>query len=907
MNQIGKMLMRSKKWIFSGIALALLLGIGAASLLGGTTGKIVGRVIDAETGEPLFGANIIVEGTIHGAATGPDGKFVILRVPPGVYSVRATMMGYAPYQVGNVRVSVDKTTTVDFNLRTEVIAGQTVTVVAERPIIQRDLTSTEAVVSSDVIDQLPLDRIEDVINLQAGVVEGHVRGGRQGEVMYMIDGIPVNDVYSGESAFEVENNAVAELQVISGTFNAEYGQAMSGVVNIVTKAGGDEYHGEFSTYGGDYLSSHSDVFHNINKLNPTYNVQASLSGPVPLLKDRLKFFISGRFYDTEGYLYGRKVFLPSDYSNWIADDPEDWLVMSHGATYPFSEALAAELVDEAEAVPMNPSQRITLQSKLSLRVADKDKLDYEFLFQKNDYQEYVHEFLYNPEGISQRKQNGYNHRLSYTHVFSDRTFFDITVSRFYTKYRQFVLEDPFDPGYVTVNRLLDTGANAFLSGGMEMWHFNRSTTTSLAKMDLTSQITNTHEVKLGVVGRFHELWLREYQVVPELENRIPPITTFANNEYTRRPYEVSGYIQDKIEYRDIIVNAGVRFDYFEPDGDIPVDFTDPTNSTTDPAGSSSQLSPRFGIAYPISDRGAIHVSYGHFFQIPNFDFLYTNPEFDIYPLQNIPSPPPHSQLNTVGNADLKPQKTVIYELGLQQQMTDDIGLDVTVYYKDIRNLLGTQVYQTLQGIRYGRYINRDYGNVKGVTVALEKRPSRNISATLDYTFQIAMGNASDPNSAFLDQQADPPLQTEKKMVPLDWDRRHQINLTMAYGKPNDYNISLIGRLGTGLPYTPTFQNLQTAVENSDRRPTIYNVDMYAYKDFKFKGFVVSLFLRAYNLLDRKNEIDVFTDTGRAGYTLAPLYTGGLRPRGLNTLDAYFVRPSFYSAPREINIGFTIKF
>ena len=885
----------------------IVLAMGASLLIGGTTGKIAGRVIDKGTGEPLFGANVMVVGTIHGAAAGPDGRFAILRLPPGVYSVRATMMGYGPLQVENIRVSIDKTSNVDFELATEIVQGQTVTIVAARPIVQRDLTSTEAVVSSDVIEHLPVDRLDDVINLQAGVVEGHIRGGRTGEVMYMIDGIPVNDVYSGETAFEVETNAVAELQVISGTFNAEYGQAMSGVVNIVTKEGGDAYHGEISSYFGDYLSSHTDVFHHIDKINPTYNIQGSFSGPVPFLKDRLKFFISGRYYDSEGYIYGKRVFVPSDQSDWTADDPDDWRVMSNGQLHSFSEALGDSLKSDSDAVPMNPDKRVTLQSKLSYRMTNTDNLNYELFLQRNDYQEYMHNLLFNPDGNYQRKKRGYNHRLTWTHVFGARTFMDVRMSHLNTEYQQYVLDDPFSTDYVTVERLQDTGANAFYSGGMQMWHFNRSTTTNLAKIDLTSQITNTHQVKLGFEGRIHKLWLHEFHVVPELPERIPPITTFANNEYTHRPTELSGYIQDKIEYNDIVVNAGVRFDYFNPKGVIPLNFTEPDASNSQNAESSSQISPRVGIAYPVSDRGAIHISYGHFFQIPNFDYLYTNPEFDIFPLQSLPSPPPHSQLNTIGNANLKPQKTVIYEIGLQQQLTEGMGLDVTVYYKDIRNLLGTQVFQTLQGIKYGRYINRDYGNVRGITFALEKRPSSGISATLDYTFQIAMGNASDPNSAFLDQQADPPLQTEKKMVALDWDRRHQVNLTFAFTGPGNYNVSVIGRYGTGLPYTPTFQNLQTAVENSDRRPSVYYVDLYAKKDFNFGRYVLSLVMRIYNVFDRKNERDVFSDTGRSGYTLAPLYTGGLRPRGLNTLDEYFMRPDFYSAPREVNIGFKIRF
>ena len=328
---------------------------------------------------------------------------------------------------------------------------------------------------------------------------------------------------------------------------------------------------------------------------------------------------------------------------------------------------------------------------------------------------------------------------------------------------------------------------------------------------------------------------------------------------------------------------------------------------TKKAETSTQISPRIGLAYPITDQGVIHVSYGHFFQVPTFEFLYTNPEFDIFPLQSTPSPPPNSLLNTVGNASLKPQKTVIYEIGLQQQLGEEFALDVTVFYKDIRNLLGTEVKMTLQGIRYGRYINRDYGNIRGITIALEKRPTNGIAATIDYTFQIAKGNASDPNNVFLDQQTDPPTESEKQMVPLNWDRRHQINCSVTFGDPGNYALSLIARFGTGFPYTPSFQNIPTAVENSDRKPNIYNVDIYAYKSFKLGPLHYSLFLRIFNLFDRLNELNVFSDTGRAGYSLAPIYSGGLRPQGINTLKSYFVRPDFYNRPREIQLGFSVNF
>lgn len=844
-----------------------------------------------------------------GAATDMDGSYLILGVPPGTYTIRAIMLGYNEMVVQNVQVSADKTTRVDFELQeTTLVFDEVVTVVAERPIIKRDLTSTESSVSREVIENIPVENITDVINLQAGVVDGHFRGGRLGEVAYMINGIPVNDVYSGDFAIEVENNAIQELTVISGTFNAEYGQAMSGVVNVVTKEGTSQYTGSGKLYLGDYLSGHSNIFTNIDEPNPVYNFEGSLSGPFPLWGNKLNFFASGRVLQEDGYIYGKEVFLPTDRSDFsVSDNPEDWIVQSHGETYRFSEALAQRLIEEADAAPMNNSLRYTGNLKLTYRPTSQDKINLEGIYQWREWREYDHRFWLNPQGDYKRQQWGLTSTGSWNHVFSARTFMDIRYSYFYTKYSQFVYEDRFDPRYVPAVRLQDAGANAFLSGGQQMWHFYRSTTTHVIKPDITSQVTDQHQIKAGLEFKSHRLWLHEFEVIPDHPNRMAPDSSFNHNKYSNYPIEIAAYIQDKMEFDYMVMNVGVRVDYFDPDAEVPLDFQNPATSSRRKAQTSFQISPRFGIAYPISEKGVIHVSYGHFFQTPNYFYLYTNPEFEIFPLQSTPSPPPQSLLNTMGNADLKPQKTVIYELGLQQELADDFGITLTTYYKDIRNLLGTEVLQTVEGYKYARYINRDYGFVRGITFEFEKRHSEGISASVDYTYQIAKGNASDPNTAFLDAQTDPPKETEKQLVPLNWDRRHQINATITLGELGNYALSFIGRYGTGLPYTPTFQNVQTAVENSGTRPDIFNVDMYAYKNFGWLGLQYQFYIKVYNLFDRLNEQDVFTDTGRAGYTLAPLYAGGLRPRGINTLDQYFNRPDFYSPPRRVQIGLEVKF
>lgn len=874
----------------------------------GTTGKITGRVVDAANDEPLPGVNVFIEGTTLGSATDLQGEYIILMVPPGIYSIRASMIGYVNLRYQDVKVSVDLTTKINFALESTILeTGEEVTIVAERPLVQMDLTSTSAVVGSDVIRNLPVDHFEDVVNLQAGVVEGHFRGGRSNEVMYMIDGIPVNDVYTGSYAFQVENSAIAELEVISGTFNAEYGQAMSGIVNIVTKEGSDTFEGQLSTYVGDYISNHDDIFWNIDKYNPTYNLEASLSGPVPHSRNKLSFYLSGRYFNKEGHIYGKKVFNPQDQSDFSAANMSDWKIMSHGIVLPFSQRTADSLINAADAEPMNPEERITALAKLTYKISNSHKINYEFLLQDRYERSYDHRFRLNPLGDYKRYTDGHNHSLIWTIILSDRTFSTVKLNYFDTEYSQYVHEDPYDDRYVSVRRLQDAGANAFLTGGMQMWNFQRSTTTSIGKFDLTSQVTNRHQLKAGLEAKLHKLWLHEFEIVPDGVNRISPITSFNNNQYTHHPQEFSIYAQDKMEFDYLIVNAGIRFDYFDSDGEKILDTSDPENSPRENVKTSSQFSPRIGLAYPITDRGVIHVSYGHFFQIPRFDYLYVNPEFELYRLQSTESPPPNSQLNTIGNAELEPQKTVIYEIGLQQQLSTDFALDITTYRKDIRNLLGTEVFQLLTGGYYAQYRNLDYANVRGVTISLEKRQTQGISgvgASIDYTFQIAKGNASDPNDAFLNKSSG--LETIKQMRPLDWDRRHQFNATLAIGDPGDYNVSIIGRMSTGFPYT-SVRGTGAYIENNARKPLTYAFDVYAYKNFSVSKLNYVAFIRIYNLFDRLNEREVYLDTGRASYSLTPYELSYIHPRGLNELADYFVQPDFYSAPREIQIGLTVEF
>lgn len=886
----------------------LLAAILSGQLQAGTTGKISGRVTDAKTKEALIGATVVLVGTKMGAATDADGNYFILNIPPGTYTLKATAVGYASTTITNVKVSIDVTTKMDILMGEQAIELNNVVVTASRPLVQKDLTSTEASVTGQQISMLPLEDVQSVINLQAGVVEGHVRGGRANEVKYMLDGVSVNDAFSGDYSMLAEVNSVAEVQVITGTFNAEYGEALSGVVNQVTKLPGDSISGEIQVYSGDYFTTRrtqygTRLYNNLNQINPrnVYNIQGSISGPVPFTRSFMRYFFSGRYLNDDGYLYGQRIFNPSDSSNFNADNPQNWYV---GAT------------GDRKYVSMNYNRRLSLQGKVSFDIGNGKGLIFEGMTQDRKYREYNHAYVLNPNGDYQRFQNSYLGSVTYNHVFGQSTFIDLIGSQFSTTAKQYVYENPLDPRYVNPDRLRDAGANSFLTGGTENWHLRHTTTTKTGKVDVTSQVFKFLQLKSGIEANFHRLSYEDFQIHVDASTSFKPALpapgSFDFNTYLVHPYQLAYYLQGKIELEYLIVNLGVRFDYFQPDASylINPDQVAELDTLTPPfpqqyfkkASVKSQVSPRLGISYPISDRGAIHISYGHFFQIPPFDFLYRNPNYRIPLVGDFPD----FVGNMIGNPDLQPQRTTIYEIGLQQGLTADIGLTLTAYYKDIRNLLGTEVHFKNLFKKFAKYINTDYGAVSGFIVSFDKRFNQGFSASVDYTFQVAKGNASDPNAAFNKLQASPPIEVNKQLVFLDWDRRHSLNFTFTAGIPDNFIGSLIGRLGTGLPYTPASQNERTGLENSDTRPTVFNVDLYLTKYFRILNRGLSLFIKVYNLFDTANEINVYSDTGRAGYSL-DLARPQAPPRGVNTIQEYYTRPDFYSAPRQIILGASLNY
>jgi outer membrane receptor protein involved in Fe transport len=881
-------------------AIVLLAGLLAPAALA-QTGKLSGRVLDA-AGGPLIGANVFVMGTDYGAAVNLDGEYVVLRIPPGTYSVRFSSVGYQTRVVEGVRIASNQTTEINATLEEQEFTSEAVVVTAEQPVVDVTQTSSVATIGREEIAALPVQALADVVNLQAGVVDGHFRGGRLGEVQYQVDGVSVNNPYNNTSTIELDRSVLQEVQVISGTFDAEYGQALSGVVNAVLRSGSAdryEFSGEF--FGGDFVSPGNDsteivTFFGeratvprvpyVSRINPLsrYNAQFSFSGPVPLLPSTT-FLVNGQRFQTEGRLYGERRFVPTDSSDF-----QNNVFLGSG---------------DGAVVPLDTDRKWSWLGKVTNTSIRNLQLSYQALGASRRFLgggNYAYRF--NPDGIAEKSEFSLVHGLDLQHVLGPRTFYEVGLRQNVFDYADYKYEDPFDPRYYEAGApagSLNYNEGAIIEG-VTLGRFVQRTNALVAKAALTSQVTTVHLLKAGAEFQSSAIEFGTpgaiQPVVVDGIQRLQVVQDTLGAEVLRyNPVQGAAFVQDRVEWGDLRIRAGLRLEYFDANATVPSDLANPANSIAGapasvPVATSAKwaLAPRLGVSFPFLSNASLFFSYGHFYQLPGLGLLFDNADYSV--LEDLQAGA--VSYGVLGNPDLRPEFTAQYEFGFKSEVVENIGLDVSLFYKDIRDLLGVEFVQTYTAAEYARFTNIDFGGVRGFTIALDQRNLGPVSTTLDYTNQIAVGNSSDPRETANRAAAggDP----RPREVPFNWDQRHTLNATAIWASPGDFSVTGVLRMGSGQPYTPTLgTGFGADLEpNSGRKSLSAVVDLRAEKSFAVGGLGLTGFARVINLFDNYffNGF-VYSDTGSAFYTL-------------NAQQQLNPNPSRFNAPRRVEIGLTFR-
>ena len=970
------------------LATLLLLCVGATIAYGATTGAISGVITDTQTGEPVVGATVMVLGTSLGASTDVDGRYTIINVPVGTYTLQVSSVGYATVEVSNLSVSIDLTTYQSQQMSSQATdIGTTIQVVAERKLIIEDKTTSVNIVTREDLLAMPTRGFEQVVGIQNSVVrmksnidvrqrgfraerstgsEINLRGGRPSEVAYYVDGFSQQDPLTGASTANVNNNAIQEVSVTSGAFSAEYGHVASGIVNVTTNSGSDKYHGNVEVVTDNLAGElgYDDFDQNW--------YSGDVSGPIPGL-DNGDFFFSGE----RRYLGDR--------------DPS---IDQYDITSEFG--LADNLANPWRK-PANALKGWSYQGKIDYNFTPTFKLALSGNGSIDRWQRYIHGYM-NPDFEEQVRHSpvledenlGLNAKI--THTLNSSTFYNFSASYFKTSrfrgdgvlgedYSAYVraFANPEQDNYQLfqegIPRYLSDDTSLHITPGSEedsLLYYDasfyddyldqRSSYIGL-KGNLTSQLTAGNTLQAGFDFQRHTIrYFRDLTPTNTSGFQYNNVNYYGFDSVgnvsdagdyrssTKHPINLGFFLQDRLEYRGLIVQAGLRFDYFDykalrlknpekpydPDGngeaDVIIDEVD-----LEASEKFYRLSPRLGISFPISDVTQMHINYGIFFQRPDLNNLYTNYAFlgaRVGAGSYFPFPSPN----------LKPETITQYEVGMDHQLGDNTALSITAYYKDVKDL--TQIYhQAAIPTAYDYYSNEDYGTIKGVDLGIKLRRTRGIAAELKYSLSYANGTGSFSASTYNIAWKNPGA-TPKVTNPLDYDQRHSIigmlDLRTRGGegpKLGDYypfenfGLNVLAQLGSGLPYTPTLpydaiaaksvQQIPTGPINSATMPWAFTVDIKLERTFKVKSYSLVPYLWVKNLFDHENVTNVYEGTGlpsSTGYLESPegqskvadtdpvLHTDMTAGQQFEQrYDLLQNNPTNYANPRMIMVGLRMSF
>lgn len=862
-----------------------------------TVGKIAGTVTDAKTGDPLPGANIIIVGTNRGAATDLDGVYYILNIPPGEYELRAVMVGYKTVKVIDVIVNIGKTTHIDFKLEEELLQTEEVVVTAKRPDVEKDKTSTSSIVRFDEVQALPGIRdISDVLNLAADVYDGHFRGGRTDEEYYTLQGMGIVNPLDNSSAFLPIMSGVEEVEVITSGFGAQYGNAQSGVVNISMKEGdrhvwksrietrtrvpGRKHFGPsvFDPKANDYLRllMNNDVWLKGDPLSeqvqPYYGSMASgltssFSGDT-----LVQLAVARALWQQTKKDIGRKYGNDIDYSvemttgGPINDKMRMFLAMRSN-----QQSTVFPTVQPNTELQAMGNIVTDLGDNMVLRLSGGFTKQNENVFPSSNsasgYQGWLWDRI---TGTQERERVNTQLGVRLTKTISQSTYYELKLNSLFTNNKvgstptPEILPDSSKIDKWATETMIYPNTNSpdkldYLAGYDDF--DNEKTRTISLDGAFTSQLTKSHLFNTGIQ-------VNSYLI--DVKNSLDVRSNRYLEFYTAHPFEAALYAQDKMEFEGFIANVGLRLDSwysgvnyypdsYEPFGNI--DSTahfNPSNVRTKKPPVYLRLQPRLGFSFPVSVNTVFHLNYGAFMQRPSFQYIVSK---RVGQKENDPV--------ILGNPRLKPETTNSYDIGVVQSIGEGFTIDVSGYYKDVKNLIQQSDFiDERAGYTVSSYFNLDYADIRGFRIVINKRQGA-LTGSINYQYGYATGKSATATAAtpIYNRDTTGVITTDLTNVPsrdilLDFDRTHNLVITAAYRtgqewgpslldlKPfSNINVSVHSSIRSGRPYTSPF-NLKLI--NVKRAPMEYNTDFRITKSIKnFIGVSASFYMEIYNVFNNK--------------------------------------------------------
>ena len=465
-------------------------------------------------------------------------------------------------------------------------------------------------------------------------------------------------------------------------------------------------------------------------------------------------------------------------------------------------------------------------------------------------------------------------KWSLTHTLSPKTFYEVKLSRLSFDVVQTV--DWAGPGeFASAGKLVwIPGRGPITVGTVDYYtdpavpyfaiaydypaYSRRDSKTYLMRTDLTSQHWRSHKLKGGLLVQYNDL---DNAAIggPGRQRRFRDPYGFSKNVFHNFNPEGSFYAQDRWEYEGMVVNAGVRYDFFSPGSGVGIEVNN-DQIRKDVQSWKTQLSPRLGLAFPITDRDVFHFHYGRFIQFPEKNLIFASQDVN-------------AGVGTLGNPNLDPETSIAYQAGIKHQFTNDVSGQFALFNKDYYGLVSSiEITDDSTGTTNNRYINRAYASSRGVELQLNKNFSRNFAFDLAYTFSYADGVAS---GADFGQQASGLTHLPTGELPLDWDQRHTFNATITIARMGDWQATTVYQYGSGLPWTPFFRfekKQDPQLENSRRYPSTNRINFRGEKYFKVYGRDLRLFFDGRNLLDEQIVVNI-----------APGVFPGMR----NAVDGYY--------------------